>query len=170
MIDLYDFLSSKKNIHDENVTNYKDGLLFFIENREDADAITYNSVRHFSINNIAILELDNEGNYFYEFSVDRHGDIIDNIFLEHLPNVNAVLSYYIGSKNYSPNEVKKFVVCASIYYDFKIRVTFLEKPNLNDEFKIIMRNYLLETGDRKRLATNPLKCDNIRYYNGTCCG
>ena len=132
--------------------------------------ITYNSVRHFSINNISILKLDNKGNYFYEFSVDRHGNIIDNIFLSHSPNVNIVLSYYIGGKKYSLEEVKKIVVCASIHYEFKIRVTFLEKTNFNDEFKIIMRNYILETGDRKRLATNPLKCDNIRYYNGTCCG
>ena len=96
------------------MTNYNEGLIFFIENREDADGITYNSVRHFSINNISILELDNEGNYFYEFSVDRHGDIIDNIFLERSPNVKAVLSYYIGGKKYSPEEVKKFVVGASI--------------------------------------------------------
>jgi hypothetical protein len=172
IIDLYDFLSNKIIIHSEDVTNHKDGLILFIENKEHADAITYNSVRHFSINNISMLELDEKGNFFYEFSVDRNGDIIDNIILGHLSNINAQLTYYISGKRFLPNEVKKFVFCCAMYNDLKIRVTFLEKPNANDEFRIIMRNYLLDPIDRKSLATNPLgvECDNIRYYNGVCCG
>ena len=68
------FLSKKTIIHSENATNYQDGLIFFIENNEHADVITYNSARHFSINNISMLELDKNGYYFYEFSVDRNSD------------------------------------------------------------------------------------------------
>jgi hypothetical protein len=52
--------------------------------------------------------------------------------------------------------------------EFVIRVTFLEKPNNNDEFKIIMRNYILNDEDKKTLSTNSLgvKCDKLRYHNG----
>lgn len=67
IIDLYDFLSKKTIIHSENATNCEDGLIFFVENKEHADAITYNSVRHFSINNISMLELDEKGNFFMNF-------------------------------------------------------------------------------------------------------
>ena len=167
-IDLYDFLSNKTIIHSENATNFHDGLIFFIENKEQADAITYNSVRHFSINNISMLELDENGNYFYEFSVDRNGDIIDNIFFEKSPNLSTQFTYYIGGKRYLPNEVKKFVSCAAMYSDFKVRITFFEKPNANDEFKMTMRNYLLDTGERKSLARSDIKCDDIIYSNGVC--
>jgi len=55
-----------------------------------------------------------------------------------------------------------------MYNDFKIRVTFLEKPNADDKFKVIMRNYLLNTEDRKLLSIGPIKCDDIIYFNGVC--
>ncbi len=168
-IDLYDFLSNRKIIHSETVTNYYDGLTFFIENKEHADTITYNSVRHISINNVSMLELDEKGNYFYEFFVDRDSDIIDNIFFEKSPNLSAQFTYYISGKRYLPNEIKKFVTCAAIYNDFKVRITFFEKPNANDEFKMIMRNYLLDTEERILLARSHIKCDNIIYSNGVCC-
>ena len=167
-IDIYDFLSNRKIIHSETATNYSDGLMFFIENKEDADAITYNSVRHFSINNVNMLELDEKGNYFYEFSVDRFTDIIDNISFEKSPNLSSQFTYYIGGKRYLPNEVKKFVTCAAVYSEFKVRITFFEKPNANDEFKMIMRNYLLNTEYRKSLARSDIKCDDIIYSNGVC--
>lgn len=168
-IDIYDFLSNRKIIHSETATNYSDGLMFFIENKEDADAITYNSVRHFSINNVNMLELDEKGNYFYEFSVDRNSDIIDNISFEKSPNLSAMFTYYIGGKRYLPNEVKKFVTCVWQYIvSLKVRITFFEKPNANDEFKMIMRNYLLNTEDRKSLAHSDIKCDDIIYSNGVC--
>ncbi len=171
-IDLYDFLSKKKIIHSEMTTNYKHGLIFFIENKEQCDAITYNSVRHFSINNISMLELDEKGNYFYEFSVDMTSDIIDNIIFEKSPNLSSQFTYYIGGKIYLPNEIKKFITCAAPYSDFKVRITFFQKPNNNDEFKMIMRNYLLNPEDRKILCTHSLgvKCDYFSYYNGVCCG
>jgi hypothetical protein len=167
-IDLYNFLSDKTIIHSEYATDYKTGLLFFVENKKCADAITYNSVRHFSIYNISMFELDEKGNYFYEFSIDKNGDIIDNITLEHLPNINAQLTYYISSKKFLPEEVNKFVICAAMYTDFKVRVTFLEKPDINSEFRVIMRNYLLQSELREMISNSPLgvKCGNIRYYNG----
>ena len=149
IINLYDFLSKKKIIHSETATNYNDGITFFIESNIKlyADAITYNSSRQFLINNISIFEVDDKGNYFYEFSVDRYGDIIDNIFLEKSPYLKAELTYYIDGDKCLPEEIKYFVTCVSLYSGFKIRITFLEKPNLHDELKIIMRNYLLNTED-----------------------
>jgi len=167
-IDLYYFLSDKTIIHSENATNFHDGLIFFIENKEQADAITYNSVRHFSINNISMLELDEKGNYFYEFSVDRNGDIIDNIFFKKSSNLRTQFTYYIGGKRYLPNEVKKFVSCAAMYSDFKVRITFFEKPKANDEFKMIMRNYLLNPEVRNLLVHNSIKCDGIKFSGGVC--
>jgi len=55
-----------------------------------------------------------------------------------------------------------------MYEDFQIRVTFLEKPKINDEFKILLRYYLINTVDRMKLATNRIETENFIYTNGVC--
>ena len=166
IIDIYEFLSNKNIIHSDTVTNYHDGLIVFVENK--VDAITYNSVRHFSINNVSMFEIDEKGNYFYEFSIDRYGDIIDNIYFEKSKNLSAQFIYYIGGKRYLPNEIKKFVTCSAPYTEFKVRIVFFEKPTFNDEFKMMMRNYLLNEEHKKILYMHHIKCDDMMYNNGVC--
>jgi len=165
-INLQDFLSSKRILHNKTLCNYHDALKFFIENKENADIITYKNTRHFSLLNIGVLERDADGNFYYQFSIDRHGDIIDNICYESISGINAQLSYYIGGDKYMPEEIDKFVIVSSMYHDFQIRVTFLEKQTTNDEFKILSRYYLINPEDRKKLATSKVETENIIYSNG----
>ncbi len=165
-MNLQDFLSSKKILYNETPCEYNNALRFFIENQESADIITYENIRHFSLLNVSVLERDTDGKYFYQFSVKRDGDIIDNIRYESISGISAQLSYYIGGDKYMPEEVDKFVIVSSMYHDFQIRVTFLEKQTCNDEFKILSRYYLLNTEDRKKLATSRVETENIFYANG----
>ena len=164
-INLQDFLSSKTILHNDTPCEYNNAVKFFIENKDNVDIITYENTRHFSLLNVSVLERDTDGKYFYQFSVKRDGDIIDNIRYESISGISAQLSYYIGGDKYSPEEVDKFVIASSIYHDFQIRVTFLEKPT-NDEFKILSRYYLVNTEDRKKLATSRVETENIIYGNG----
>ena len=62
-IDLEDFLSSKKIVHGEREMNHTEGLTFLIENqeKENADIITYNYTKHFSMFGIGVLEMDKKG-------------------------------------------------------------------------------------------------------------
>jgi len=166
MINLRDFLSSKRILHNETPCEYNNALRFFIENQENADIITYENTRHFSLLNVSVLERDADGKFFYQFSVKRDGDIIDNISFESISGIPAQLSYYIGGDKYMPEEVDKFVIASSMYHDFQIRVTFLEKQTCNDEFKILSRYYLVNTEDRKKLATSRVETENIIYSNG----
>ena len=78
-INLLDFLSSKKILHNKTPCEYNNALRFFIENQESTDIITYENIKHFSLLNVSVLERDANGKYFYQFSVKRDGDIIDNI-------------------------------------------------------------------------------------------
>jgi len=165
-INLHDFLSSKRILHNETDCNYHDALKFFIENKENADIITYENTRHFSLLYVGVLERDADGNFYYQFSVKRDGDIIDNICYESINGINAQLSYYIGGDKYLPEEIDKFVIASSMYHDFQIRVTFLEKQTTNDEFKILSRYYLINPEDRKKLATSKVETENIIYSNG----
>ena len=165
-MNLQDFLSSKKILHNGTPCEYNNALRVFIENQDNADIITYENTRHFSLLNVSVLERDADGNFFYQFSVKRDGDIIDNISFERISGIPAQLSYYIGGDKYMPEEVDKFVIASSMYHDFQIRVTFLEKQTTNDEFKIHSRYYLVNTEDRKKLATSRVETENIIYGDG----
>ena len=129
-INLQDFLSSKTILHNDTPCEYNNAVKFFIENKDNVDIITYENTRHFSLLNVSVLERDTDGKYFYQFSVKRDGDIIDNIRYESISGISAQLSYYIGGDKYMPEEVDKFVIASSMYHDFQIRVTFLEKMHM----------------------------------------
>jgi len=153
-------------INNKTVCDYNNALKFFIINQDNADIITYKNTKHFSLLNIGVLERDADGNFYYQFSIDRHGDIIDNICYESISGINAQLTYYIGGDKYLPEEIDKFVIVSSMYHDFQIRVTFSEKQTTNDEFKILSRYYLINPENRKKLAISKVETENIIYSNG----
>ena len=169
-IDLEDFLSSKKIIHSETEMNHINGIRFLIENqeKENADIITYNYTKQFSIFGISVLEMDKKGNYFYEYYLDRNGDIIDNIRFESLSNLKVQLTYNIGGIEHTPEEIDKFVVISAQYHEFKVRITFLENPNPGDEFKILSRYYLINSQDRELLSKSRITTKNNIYNYGMC--
>jgi len=166
LIDLKEFLANKKIIHSETATKLTEGLTFLLENEKDADIITYNSTINFLINNVDILKINDEGNVYYEIPIERIGDIIDNIHLENFKGLNIEVCYMIGNRLFTTEKIKEFVICASIYTEFKLRLTFLEKPKNDDEFKIVFRNYLINTKDRQLLTRNPVKSEYINYIDG----
>jgi len=166
IINLKKFLSNKKILHSETTYTYDDAILFLIKNEQNADIITYNIIHFLPLDNV--IEIDTYGYYFYEFIVKRDGDIVDNIYFESPSNLNVKLNYYIGNIKYIPEEVNEFVMVSSQYNDFKIRVTFLDKPITNDECKIILRYYLINLQDRKLLIQSNVITKNITYCNGLC--
>jgi len=166
IIDLKEFLANKKIIHSEIATDFTKGLTFFLENEKDADIITYNSTINFLINNIDILKIDYRGLKYYEIPIERAGDIIDNIHLENTNNLNIEVSYIIGNRLFTTEKIKEFVMCASIYTEFKIRLTFLEKPKNNNEFKIVFKNHIINRKNRELLLKKPVKTEFINYLDG----
>lgn len=169
-IDLQEFLSTKRILHSETASDYSSGIRFLVENEINADIITYNYTKHFSLFGIDVLQIDKEGHHFYEFCLERNGDIIDNITVESSTNLNVQLSYKIGGISYTSDEVKEFVFISAAYHEFNIRITFLEKPNPGDEFKILSRYYLINPQDRVLLRRNRVNTENHIYYNGMCSG
>ena len=95
-----------------------------------------------------------------------NSDIIDNIRFQ--SKLNIKLTYHIGGIEYTPEEINKFVLVSAPYQDFKIKITFLEKPNLGDEFKILSRHYIINKQDRKLLQTSNVISQNNVYTNGMC--
>ncbi len=166
IIDLEEFLSNKKRIHNENITNFNEGLVFLLENEKNTDMITYNSSIKFLVYNVDMFKINKEGFLYHDFTIERVADIISDIQIENISNVKIEITYLIANKELTSEKIKEFVMCASIYTEFKVRITFLEKPKYNDTFKIIIKNYLLNTNDRQILSRNAIKTKNVIYNNG----
>jgi len=166
IIDLEEFLSNKKRIHNENITNFNEGLVFLLENEKNTDIITYNSSINFLVYNVDMFKINKEGFLYHDFTIERVADIISDIQIENISNVKIEITYLIANKELTSEKIKEFVMCASIYTEFKVRITFLEKPKYNDIFKIIIKNYLLNTNDKQILSRNAIKTKNVIYNNG----
>lgn len=167
-INLQDFLSTKRILHSESASDYSSGIRFLVENETNADVITYNYTKNFLLSGIDVLQIDKEGHCFYEFCLERTGDIVDNITVESSTNLKLQLSYNIGGISYTSDEVKEFVFISAAYHACNIRITFLEKPNPCDEFKILSRYYLINPQDRVLLGRNRVNTENHIYNYGMC--
>ncbi len=167
-IDLQEFLSTKRILHSETAFDYSSAIMFLVENEKNADIMTFNYTKHFSLFGIDVLQMDKQGHYFYEFCLERIGDIVDDITVESSKNLKVQLSYNIGGLNYTYDEIKEFVFISAAYHAFNIRITFLEKPNPDNEFKILSRYYLINLQDRQLLAKSRVNTENNIYNYGMC--
>ena len=166
VINYYDFMSKRIILHSLTATNTTDGIKFLIKNEGKADMITYNHTDKFSLFG-DILHVNENKHYFYEYSPKRNGDIMDNIRFEST-NLKVKLTYYIGGAVYDPEEVDEFLTISTPFHDFRIRITFLEKPNVNDEFMVHSRMYLIEPETRKLLTINTVITKTNIYNSGMC--
>jgi len=166
-IDFQDFLTNKK-IFTSNFLNEYDAAKYLLNNKENMDIITYNFTRHFSMFNVDVLEKDKNENYYYDVSVDKIGDIVDNIGVKSGENIKLQLSYIIGNNEYQQEQFNEFVIISAKYTSLKIRITFLEKPLMDSEFKINLRYYLLQDNYRELLISHQVMTKNNKYYGGYC--
>jgi len=160
-----DVMNNLKIEHSDIITNTIDGLQFLIDTKKDG--ISYNKFRQFSLLNVDVLEKSLDGNYFYEFILNRDGDIFD-IFKFESTNKNLKFSYIIGSAIYKSDELHELITVAAAYSSLKIRVIFLEKPNINDEFSISYRVYLFDIETRNYLMNNSIRTKSNLYRDGVC--
>jgi hypothetical protein len=162
---LYEELCATKNYLHSGNANFRDALKLLIDNDTDDTVVTYNSGRRFMLFNIAVLELDNDNNIFYEFDVLREADVIDNISFD-CNNVRFKINYFIGGQLYDLNEVGELVFVALRYNACVVRITFLEKPNNDTLFEMKYKCHLWNKSSRVLLESTPIVVKNGIYANG----
>ena len=167
-ITLEQFLQDKNILHCDTSDNFLDSLRFLIENK--CDIVTYNSSKTFSVQNIDLFEIDGDGNYFYEHSLSRQHDIVDNIRVECPENVQIKLSYIVNGEPYSLDEIDKYVLVSSPYSDVKIIFTFSNKfkPNNDYVFRLFMRYYIIQGDLKNNLIAKDVVVRKVIYKSGTC--
>jgi hypothetical protein len=166
-----EFMKNASMVHSDLAMNYHDAIKIVILQREthkeQIDMVTYNYKEKFLLFSSGFLQADENDNYFFEYTPKRDCDIIDNIEVRPI-NKNIKITYYIGGQQYDPQVVKEFIFVAAMYHEFKIRITFLEKPTENFEFVVHSRNYIMETELRKKLMVSRLTTNSNIYNQGMC--
>jgi SPX domain protein involved in polyphosphate accumulation len=158
-----DFIKSKIVSHNDNIDTYYDGIKHLIESK--ADIVSYNTQKNLLFN-VAVLEVDKNGDYIYEYSLERQADIIDNIHIVSSNN-NVKMKFIIGEEEY--DHINTFLSVVAQYQEFKIKLLFTE-PKIDDKISICYRNYLLNSDLRKKITTrgNIIKTDTNIYTDGMC--
>ena len=166
-----EFIKNASIVHSDIEMNYHNAIAFFILHKEiqkgQLDMVTYNNKEKFLLFSAGFLQADENDNYFFEYTPKRDCDIMDNIEVSPI-NKNIKITYYIGGQQYDPQVVKEFVFATAMYHEFKIRITFLEKPTENFEFVVHSRKYIIESELRKKLMVSKLTTDSNIYDNGMC--
>ena len=159
-----DFIKSTTLSHNDNIDTYSDGIKHLIESK--ADIVSYNTQKNLVLFNVAVLEVDKNGDYIYEYSLERQADIIDNIHIVSSNN-NVKMKFIIGGDEY--DHINTFLSVVSQYHEFKIKLIITE-PKIDDKISICYRNYLLNSDLRKQITTkgNIIKTDTNIYIDGMC--
>jgi len=153
-INLDDHLKHISILHNDEIDNYNDALFCLIRNK-DVDAVTYFGTTTFSINNIAILNKDKDGFYFFNYSMYRIGDMFSDItILNTNISKNIKLDYYIGGIRYNPEDFEKLLSMSMMLQEITLRFTFLKKPSNDDEFGIRVKYWVFKDELRKKLKNS----------------
>ena len=100
--------------------------------------------------------------------MEKNCDIISDINFVSPKKLNVKLTYYIGGIEYKYKEINELLLVCGIYNEFKIRITFLEKPSIDDEFSFSSKMYVLKPKCVDRLRHNTVHTKNNIYHNGVC--
>ena len=158
------FIKSTTLSHNDNIDTYSDGIKHLIESK--ADIVSYNTQKNLVLFNVAVLEVDKNGDYIYEYSLERQADIIDNIHIVS-SNSNVKMTFIIGGDEY--DYINTFLSVVAQYHEFKIKLIITE-PKIDDKISICYRNYLLNSDLRKKITArgNIIKTDTNIYTEGMC--
>ena len=158
-----DFMRANSINHNDNIDTFSDGLKYLIES--NSNIVSYDTQINLLLFNTAVLEVDKNGSYIYEYTLKKEADIIDNIHIISL-NSNVKIIYIIGGEEY--DNIKTFLSYAAQYHEFKLKFIFTD-PKEDDKITICYRNFLLNPNLRKIIMNeNTIKTDTNIYHYGMC--
>lgn len=129
-----------------------------------ACSASYDAVNCFRMMNVGVMNVDANNNSYYDYIIQKDCDILTDIRVQTERRVK--LSYFIGSVKYDFDKITELILCKIIYDDIKLRITFLERPITQDEFKVFSRRYFIDKTPRKSLLNSAIKTNYLGYMNG----
>jgi len=123
----------KRIKHNNNITNYYDGLKYLINSK--MDIITYDSKIILILYNNNIVNKNSDNNYYYEYELNYDCDIIENIRIE--TKIKLYIKYIINNMEY-----ENFDSLLVKNKNLKLKIIFLNKPLSINEIIIHYKSYL----------------------------
>ena len=163
-----DFMSDKTHVlhndgvYDNDDTKHRETIQMMLDD-ENCEVVTNNSTVRIEMKNVSLM-VDENGRYYFERILPKHGDVIDNFTCTSSKQVT--FEHVIGGLCYSSSYVGEIIACAA-HINIIVRVTFLEKPNDDDVVDISHRNLFFKNiEERKRLITQIVSTENFLYRGG----
>jgi hypothetical protein len=157
------FIKSIEIVHDDSIDNINDALGLLVEKEK---SVSYYTKTILKLCNVDVMEVDNNGNYIYEYSLKRNVDIINNIIFTS-NNKNVKMVFNVGDRLY--DDINTFIMLLSMYTEIKLRFYFTEKPKIGDEICIYIKNYILCSKELNELRNYQVVItDTNKYSNGMC--
>jgi hypothetical protein len=157
-------------IQHTDTTEYVDALRELVTSQKhNVEAVTYNQKEIFQIANMLPLGVDKDGNSFFESSINRQGDIVDNFSVISKLSTQLDILFFVGKDEYRHNELDEFVIAAAAYEDFVIRITFKQTPHKDEVVELHSRYYIFNTFGRQILKSAIVVTRNCFYGSGMCC-
>lgn len=134
------------------------------KNHKNSDSVSYDAVKCFRMMNVGVIDVNKDNHSYYDYIIQKDCDILTNISVHAEKKIK--LSYFIGNIECDFNKITELVLCKIIYDDIKLRITFLERPITQDEFKIYSRRYFIDKTPRRLLLNSAVKTKYLGYLNG----
>jgi hypothetical protein len=161
-----DYIKDETISHIDSINNFTDAITYFTVSK--ADIVSYNIQKNLKLSDVAMLEVDKDNNYIYDYELSRaNSDVIDTFYFMS-SNKNVKTHFIVNNTVYKT--INTFITCLAAFDPFIVRFTFTEKPRLDDEITIYYKAYLLKNELRCAIGDNAIATDTNTYVNGTIIG
>ncbi len=143
---------------DGDIMDFKEAMQFRYDN--SIENLTYNVIKKFKIIDINILQLDDDGKYFFEY-LPGYGewDIIYNI------ESNLELKVCVNNNLFLKSEKLKLITCCLVYHKFSMRI-YVDPFNVPDEIYVKFKSVLLDSELRYDLRFDEVNSGDVCYMRG----
>jgi hypothetical protein len=159
-----DFIKDKKISHNDEICTRMGAFKYLHES--NSDIVSYNSCKKLEIFNVAMLEVDKDGNYIYKCSISRESDVIDNI---HMVTSNKNVKMNFTLNDWECENINTFITVLASFTVLKLKFVFTEKPRIDDKISIYYKDNILSNDLRNKLLNEKIVLTDTNIYaNGTC--
>jgi hypothetical protein len=166
-----DWMATKTFSHLSFVSSAMNVLYHFAQNNTNLSHVSYDKTETIILFNVNYLTKDLDGSYYIKipFNPRFDADIIDNIKVTST-NDKMKTKIVLNCFEHSLDIVSELIITAMTYVDMYIKISFPEKPSIEDQVIISYRCYMLPTLttsiDRKQLRESVIETDMFRYKEG----
>lgn len=165
-MDFNEYMKDKRIFACNDSLTSMQSLELLLSKQNDFDIVKYPYLKKILILNIPMMEKDNDGNYYYDYELQRDCDFISDFTINANDNPNVKFSFVCGLFEYKLEELKVILLAACMYTPIKLRITFNEKKE--KEIIFTCYKYLCNRNISYYLMKNKMITPVIIYNEGVC--